>query len=476
MPSHSSKSSRTSSVRHGHDLDPHRHVHFPPRGENSTPSSHRGILSDLAASTELPSFPILQPTIQDGEDTDDDDDFIPWPQGVDQVNASQRVIQPLGYTSSRPPMSPIQGEHVTYHTNDLGLFQGQTDDPVFTAVPPKLTNLFSSSNPQPQRALQDYERVGGWMTNETGQSCYVPTGHIEEIPDEEESSFGNVHGISESPRDHVGASSQPSPEMLPVETTPPPTPQPFKPKSVLPQSPLYWKVHSTPTGASERRKSQLSIQPPSAAPSPITKCDHGNDWESTPSLSPLSTVEHDTSSFSAFLQEEPIVKQCFTKIKVLCDSFTFLAPSQQDDGGLCTRMTESLSKVRGCLYRGLYLPNEHWSFLDGPKRLNFRNRLLSTYRTLSRLERVSAHYTMLQPKRLNYIIIKLSEHQKKLADIASKLDATFDLLEVCNLHAKASERGSLPDDTYTNLYLNARASYLDIHRRHSRPSHRAGEH
>ncbi|KAK7052871.1 hypothetical protein VNI00_004190 [Paramarasmius palmivorus] len=452
MSSYSRKSPRTSPpTGNGHDTRPQRHVQMRPTSGNDTPTStHRGVLSDLAASTELPSFPILQPPVEEEED-EEDVDIGPWPCAVDPL-PTQRVIHPFAHnTSPHVPLTSIQGEHVTYHTNDLGLFQGPTDNPVFTSAPPKLTNLFPSLDPEPRRALEGYEHVGGWTTDEAGRPMYVPTGHIQEIPDETDSSDIEFNG-------HVGpysssSSSSSSHAMLPIETTPPPTPQPFKPR-VEPPSVAFLVIHL----------------PSSIASSELDE----EDLESElPTLSPLSTVEHDISGFSSFLREEPVVNQCLNKIRSLCDSFSFLAPSRQDDNGLCNRIIESLSRVRNSVYRGLYVPNEKWNFLSGPKRLGFRNRLLSLHRTLSRLERVSTHYTLLQPKRLNYITTKLTEHHRKLADIAFKFDATFDFLEVCDLHAKASQGGNSPDDESTTLYLNARASYL---RRHSRPSHRASEH
>ncbi|KAK1235110.1 hypothetical protein PQX77_001676 [Marasmius sp. AFHP31] len=395
------------------------------------------------------------------------------PRSPQPIASSSRKItrqDPANGASIRPPPSPLRGEHVTYHTNNLGLFEGQSADPLFGQAPPALSNLFQPTSDAPQRPrLQGYQYTGGWTLNDNGQHVYIPMGNIREIPDEEEDDFLELDGM-------LGVDDLMSPQMLPPEATPPPRPQAgiyVLPPSVI-LSPSGWPSETPARSTSVREQPQILLpsdasnsfqrsSPPSSPVLPSTTLSSSSsssddDLSSGPPLiSPFHMSGQDAYGFAEFLEEEPIVTQNFQSIKRLCDNLEFLAPSR-DDKGICKLLINALQRVKDSLTRGLLIPNDLWKFLSEPKRVTFRNRLLSLRRTLTRLERVSTHLTFLRSERLALIVSKLGDHHKKLSDIASKLDATFDLLDLCGLHETASiSKRNSPAEQH---YLKARESYL----------------
>ncbi|KAF9262664.1 hypothetical protein L218DRAFT_396552 [Marasmius fiardii PR-910] len=377
---------------------------------------------------------------------------------------------PVEVNSTPSFRPPLHGDHVTYHTNDLGLFEARTNDPLFTEAQPTLSNLFPhTSGAQSQRQLEGYQVTGGWTLQPDGTHTYVLTGNIQEIPDEEdEEEFLHVDILDDS---------QAAPQMLPPNATPPPRPQAGI--CLLPSNTVLAPYHSPPgvfkspralvfsdssdSDTSPSDSVWRSLPQSSPAPHCEAKLEDG-----PPPVSPFNipdVLEGDIYGFAELLDGEPIVRQNLGSIKRLSDSFTFLAPSREDQG-TCRLLVNTLKRVKESLCRGLLIPGELWKFLSGTKRIRFRNRMLSLRRTLMRLERVSTQLTFLRTERLVDILSKLSDHHKKLTDIASKLDATFELLDLCSLHetALASKRQSTAD-----LYLKARESYLC--KKPSRPIH-----
>ncbi|KAG7091312.1 hypothetical protein E1B28_010357 [Marasmius oreades] len=378
------------------------------------------------------------------------------------VASSSREItrqDPVDVTSTTSSRPPLHREHVTYHTNNLDLFDGRTNHPLFAETAPTLSNVFPQMNdPQSQRKIEGYQYTGGWTLRADGTHTYIPTGNIREIPDEEdEDGFQPVEVLDDS--------LLASPRMLPPDTTPPPRPQGGI--CLLPPSNIFTPYQSAPPS------SHGVFQPPRPS---LPFSDASNSvWRSLPQFSPAQSAakleegpppaspfdipdvpSSNPYGFAEFLEKEPIVRQNLGSIKRLCDNFTFLAPSR-DDQGVCTLLVDTLKRVKESLYRGLLVPNDLWKFLSDPKRIRFRNRMLSLRRTLIRLERVSTQLTFLRSEQLVDILSKLGDHHKKLSDIASKLNTTFELLDLYGLHetALASKRKSSAD-----LYLKARGSYL----------------
>ncbi|KAL0575565.1 hypothetical protein V5O48_006409 [Marasmius crinis-equi] len=432
-------------------------------------------LTAISRLGHLPAFSDAVTSVAGGQETP----YTNTPPHSPQTRAStsrgitrQRPIEVNSRPSLRSPRTPVQGEYVTYHTNDLGLFEGQTSDPLFGQAPPTLSNLVQptedATTSQPLQ-LEGYTYTGGWTINENGQHVYVPMGNIREIPDEEdEDDFLEVEAIIND--------SMTSPPMLPPDTTPPPRPQAgmcFLPPSVIltqsgwppasppPQPSTVPRPQPRPLPFSNTSNSiRRSLPQSSRGPPSVSSSESEEDFDDgPPPISPFNMPgpgSHAYYGFAEFLREEPIVTQNLQSIKRLCDNFKFLAASRDDEGS-CKLLIKSLLHVKESLTRGLLIPNDLWKFLSHSKRVNFRNRLLSLRRTLTRLERVATHLTFLRSERLVVIVDKLGDHHKKLSDIASKCDATFDFLDLCGLHevANVSKRNSSAEH-----YLKARESYL----------------
>ncbi|KAK7436542.1 hypothetical protein VKT23_000377 [Stygiomarasmius scandens] len=156
-----------------------------------------------------------------------------------QLDSSQtRQIRFKMKLPDSPSFSPpLMQPTTTYHTNTLNLFQGETEQPIFSGQAPTLTNLvppdpehepasdFLASGPS-RPLLQDFDRVGGW--DEAG--AYQDHGHIEEVADDaSESVLHILNPLPSSSRLH-------SPLPLPANAQPPPRPH-QRPYEIRPESP-----------------------------------------------------------------------------------------------------------------------------------------------------------------------------------------------------------------------------------------------
>ncbi|KAJ3994996.1 hypothetical protein F5050DRAFT_1713253 [Lentinula boryana] len=236
-------------------------------------------------------------------------------------SSRQSRKQPLSDIASpaSPTGFPFETAHptlpeplVTYHTNFLGLFATDGETPIAATVPPKLTDLVppmeetstprASEHSRAPRVIEDFDYVGGWVSDDDGKHQYIPRGHIEEI-EEQGSNYGPVAG----PSRFADAMS------LPVSTTPPPRPS-LRTKRELPQSPLV------PDGPSRFHHSRLTSTPHTPARFPTSLS------QSLSSLPPLRGFPPQPTNTGYFSPEEFHQPVSNNGAEALADSLSTLPP------------------------------------------------------------------------------------------------------------------------------------------------------
>lgn len=342
--------------------------------------------------------------------------------------------------------------------------------------------------------VQDYEREGGWMVDAFGRQYYQARGKLEEISSEQDDNDDNKSATTNAFHDKHHEHRRPltalspmntgtgsggfnlrefasrSASPLPPSTTPPPAPRFTDREQLLPLfSPPFISEYYQPFAIIPPSRTPPPSLPPNTTPPPrplgrqmselsptssVYPRHAVNGYAPTPlrTMTPAPPKNHAIAGPLDAETEIALVQECLRLVTTTVQDIQFMYTVflAIDSGGdlaehseICLRLEESVSSVRSTLTRRNQIGEEEWRVRSAAWHLKYGDRLRSLRRTLKRLmgikKAVEARSQSLRPKQRMVVLFKLQEHERKMADLASKFIASFDRLRLRHLHYLLTE-------------------------------------
>jgi hypothetical protein len=276
------------------------------------------------------------------------------------------VVPPRSSRHTPPPIEPPSRDHFTWD---------------MTPISSALDSSYHSAIPRKQRRF-----ATGWVEH----SKYIPHGHIEELSLDRPTNYETSCVQRPRPFEH------PYSNMLPPDTTPPPTPD----QRFVPLPPVHaddyasdWNAHQHPSSIEQQNQ------------------DEGDDFDE-----------------SVLLLIRDCVNATQEMLSMLCTSFP---DSRSHRTAELQARVEAYYRLVHASLHAVQRATGHLDTIDkSPSRLKLTDMLFSIHRTLTKLLKL-ADSTLLGvywPLDINKVTQKLQGYSNKLSNVFSTISASLDKL------------------------------------------------